>query len=965
MSTLAFGTTYSFLTSATPSSGWIIGFDVDGILKQIDTSGNITLIGGGPTAGNLATYSISQVLGVGNNTQTRSLIMGTATFIRSSNGGGKIELDRSGGTNSILISTDDSSLNESYLILKNDSAKFSFNSSKQMIDLDGSGNQLSIYNNNAGSVTLGVDTGTLIYGQLDEIKISYNTTATVSTGNYDKHAVFIGSKNSKISNGVVNTVVLGGENFTASNSNSVYVPNIYLKNQGGIKSTDSNEVFYLNDVNGSTLLDRNSGNLDSSWLLMATDYNSSYQAYIELGVNSDSGYGNDSQINIHNSKGPSFSNQSYSGITLGKNILRIVSQDVDGTLDTVRIILISGNSIVVDGSTSSFKGIEYSDDFSANFVTYSLVDKQYVDSQFTGFNLDVILAAGNNSEANDIIMGTATVLKSANGGGQIDLDSTGTADEVLISTDSGVQAESYISLNTTDVLVGSIGNITLDGQGVRVSSNDLQGVVYQADYSATFVTQSLVDKGYVDSGTSSLWSAIDSINLDYISEITAGLGLTGGGTYGTVNIDVNIGNGLQFVTNSIYLGGTLSQDTIIMGDSFNFTLDDATNISLSASGVIDNYVTDLSGYFGESYLDSNVIDARVGTVYGNTFSRLVVQNHVLLLENQNEVGDSTSYGLYLNEQTVADGSTNNRLIINDEVSQKGLVYTNDYSSNFTTYSLVTKGYVDEKQQYVNNGLTFSSGYIGLGGTLSNTITIDAYGNSIYFSDVGRFSVTASGFIEHTVYSISTNTSQQFHDGDNYFTRVDDIYGAFSLVNMTPVELELLVKDSVNHTAMNFYTQDQTIGDGSTNNRIIVADDSLKGIVYRSDYTANFTTYSLVTKGYVDSKKPYKVYVALLTQVASNAPVGLELENTFGFSPTFSYLGPGVYELEMTGEFLSSKTFLVCGSLDQDFVGPAGNYNNFISYRRDDDKIFLITGNSMVNNTNGLLNNTSIEIRVYP
>jgi hypothetical protein len=300
MSSIAFGSTYSFLTSATPSTGWVIGFDTDGVLKQKDSLGNIILIGGGPTAGNLGTYSISQVLTVGNNTGTRSIIMGTATNIKSVNGGGKIELDRLSGTNSVLISSDNSSQLESYLILKNDSAKFAFNSSKQMIDLDGNGNQISIYNNNAGSISLGVDTGSLIYGQLDEIKITYNATATASTGNYDKNAVLIGTKNSKIGNGVVNTVVLGGVGFTASNSNSVYVPDVYLQNQKGVKSIDSNEVFYLNDSNGYTLLDRNSGNLDSSWLLMATDYQSTYQSYIEIGVNSDPGYGNDSMIYISN-----------------------------------------------------------------------------------------------------------------------------------------------------------------------------------------------------------------------------------------------------------------------------------------------------------------------------------------------------------------------------------------------------------------------------------------------------------------------------------------------------------------------------------------------------------------------------------------------------------------------------------------------------------------------------------------
>lgn len=700
MSIIAFGSTYSFLTSATPSQGWVVGYDTDGVLKQKDTSGNIILIGGGPTAGNLGTYSISQILTSGNNTQTRSIIMGTATNIKSVNGGGKIELDRLSGTNSVLISSDNSFQAESYLILKNDQAKFAFNLSKQMIDLDGNGNQISIYNNNAGSISLGVDTGSLIYGQLDEIKITYNATATASTGDYNKNAILIGSRNSKIGNGVVNTIVLGGMGFTASNSNSIYVPDIYLQNQKGIKSTDSNEVFYLNDSNGYTLLDRNSGNLDSSWLLMATDYQSSYQSYIEIGVNSDLGYGGDSQIVLSNSKGPSYSYEPYSLVSLEKDLLRISSKDVDGTNDELKIdISAEYNFIQVDGPTASFKGIEYSDNYSSNFVTNSLVDKQYVDSQFTGFTLDVILTAGNNSESNDIVMGTATVIKSANGGGQIDLDYVGNSNEVFISTDNGFGAESYIVLSSNGVSIESIGSLDLNSDLISVSTNNLEGIKYQANYESTFVTQSLVNKGYVDSGTSSIWTAIDSINLDYISEIITGPGLTGGGTYGVLNIDVEIGNGLQFVTNSIYIGGTLSQDTLIDGDLYNFEISNATNISLSASGVINAFATDLSGYYGQSYLDSNGLYLQIGFVseYGSinpmTSSSVEIQNHRVSLVSNNH-SNLALISLYTNPQLISDGSTDNRLIVEDYEFSKGLVYASDYTANFTTYSLVTKGYVD-------------------------------------------------------------------------------------------------------------------------------------------------------------------------------------------------------------------------------------------------------------------------------
>jgi hypothetical protein len=67
---------------------------------------------------------------------------------------------------------------------------------------------------------------------------------------------------------------------------------------------------------------------------------------------------------------------------------------------------------------------------------------------------------------------------------------------------------------------------------------------------------------------------------------------------------------------------------------------------------------------------------------------------------------------------------------------------------------------------------------------------------------------------------------------------------------------------------------------------------------------------------------------------------------------------------MTGKFTSGKTFIVNGSPDQGPIG--GDFAHFISNRSDSNTILLSTMD--VNgggSSNGLLNETSIEIRVYP
>jgi hypothetical protein len=249
------------INAATPSSGWVVGYDLDGILKQKDIFGVIQEIGGGPTAGLPTIPNLENVLLIGNDSGTGPIIMGTSTYIGSSNGGGKIELDY-GVTNSVFISTDNSIGSESGILMQNAYSAFYSKGYKKTIEFDDASNKIAIYNLEGGSITLGVEGITpTLYDEIDEIKISYNTIATASTGDFDKQSVFIGTRNSVVSNGVVNSVVIGGFGITASTSNSVYVPDLYIQSQKGIKSLGGEQVFILND-NGDTYLDRNSGLYD-------------------------------------------------------------------------------------------------------------------------------------------------------------------------------------------------------------------------------------------------------------------------------------------------------------------------------------------------------------------------------------------------------------------------------------------------------------------------------------------------------------------------------------------------------------------------------------------------------------------------------------------------------------------------------------------------------------------------------
>jgi hypothetical protein len=100
---------------------------------------------------------------------------------------------------------------------------------------------------------------------------------------------------------------------------------------------------------------------------------------------------------------------------------------------------------------------------------------------------------------------------------------------------------------------------------------------------------------------------------------------------------------------------------------------------------------------------------------------------------------------------------------------------------------------------------------------------------------------------------------------------------------------------------------------------------------------------------------YKIYRANLTQTLATAPTANVLENTLSGTPTFAYVNVGRYTMTLTGEFI----------LDTHIIA-----NNFVkeglfkTYRQDNDTIVLITTDTAFAFADQILDNTSIEIKVY-
>lgn len=185
-------------------------------------------------------------------------------------------------------------------------------------------------------------------------------------------------------------------------------------------------------------------------------------------------------------------------------------------------------------------------------------------------------------------------------------------------------------------------------------------------------------------------------------------------------------NGLSVLGDSVQIGGFLNQNTTIDGSGQELNLDGLLNFSVTASQTIQLRSIDGSGF--DKYLQVSNSDVSLYSGDISTYSTVNVSDTSAYLYSQFASGDysfiSAEQGqVYLEtykgpsaswiripivSESVSDGSTDNNMIIKDGISSKGLVYLDDYSANFTTYSLVTKGYVD--------ALSFASGVSGTGTT---------------------------------------------------------------------------------------------------------------------------------------------------------------------------------------------------------------------------------------------------------
>lgn len=368
MSQVIFNNRVNMPTAATPSAGgYTVGYDLDGIIKQKDSLGNVTPLFSS------SSENLAQTLQLGNDSGAYSIVMGTGTSIRSGGAKSYIMLDYNGGifiyatssgfTSSVTLANGQSILrsmgNGGSADVEAKGASYSLNvySATQSVSFKQTNKTIEIFHTDthAGSSTIGVfSIGSSYDGDLID----------------NKAYVHINANGAQTLAGVKNSAIIGGQGLTASVSNTVYLGN----------SVNINNAYTLPGVDGS-----------NGQVLMTDGLGLVYWGAASSGSNpplSDVlAVGNNSELysiimgtstSIGSANGSSMIALDY----LGQNGILV---STDGAAKQKSYVQLT-ESVLSIGATSGTveigdkKGLVYAADYSATFVNNSLVTKQYVDS---------------------------------------------------------------------------------------------------------------------------------------------------------------------------------------------------------------------------------------------------------------------------------------------------------------------------------------------------------------------------------------------------------------------------------------------------------------------------------------------------------------------------------------------------------------------------------------------------------
>ncbi len=607
MGSILFGNTLDMLSAGTPSSGYFVAYDLDGILKQKDIFGVITEIGGGPTGGIGVTPSLSAVLSTDNISGPNDIVLSENQVLTSATGSAFLSLDDFGDTDIFVLASDST-------------AQIGFRGYSN-------GSVVQMFNNQSGGFAYIDSESIRVSGQLllelgisggYNIQALQNSTQSTSNGSLSRSGLYLNTSNGSFDSGVINSVIIGGLNLSATQSNTVYLGN----------NVNVNNVYTLPNYDGTvgqSIITDGSGNL--SWGapsgaglsdVLFIDNNSGVNSIVMGTATSILSSNGEGRIDLDYGSTSSISLSTDNGSFLKSYLI----------LDNSDIIIDASGSLNIGASTGSvvidnLQGLVYGFDYSSTFVNNSLVSKLYVDN--------LVSSGSGNGTASQVAFftGTSSITSSSifrydgnvidiggdyglGGGGRV-IFNINNGDGFLVPIASEISYGARISASyqlglgassSTGIVVQSTADPTGDSIGIFINSGGGTN-----NYSLRLNDGSQAQGKFLKSVTS-----IGEANWSFISES-----------------DIS-----DFGSYLPLAGGTVSGDLTVLGDlTISGT---ATYVNTENLYVRDNIITLNATYSGSPILDSG-IEVNRGT---GTYSKLL----------WNETLDYWQIGLSGSESTI-------------------------------------------------------------------------------------------------------------------------------------------------------------------------------------------------------------------------------------------------------------------------------------------------------------------------
>ncbi len=375
MSQIIFNTTIDMQNIlGTPSSGFAVAYDLDNVIKQKDSTGVVTPIGGGG-----GSQSLKQSLVIGNDTGTYSINLGTSSYIKTTIGNGRLYLSY-GNTYSTYLMNGNLTTATSSLNLTPEFIVLGKTTNHEFTNLDILSNTASIIVGSSTYSTTIRNTKNKIQFLTNQSGLGTGTNKAIEIGNISdgndglvKSYVHINTNGSTTSAGLYNTVIIGGENILATQSNFVYLGNnVNINNKYTFPNVDGAvDQVMRTDGSGNLYWDNSSGSIPGLYEVLGASYGSGTYS-IFMGVSQ----------SLRSLNGNSSLTLDYKGFV--NNIL------LTNNFSATQSYLILSEDVLHIGATNGLVtttnglGLQYTSDYTTSFVTHSLVTKAYVDSLGNG-----------------------------------------------------------------------------------------------------------------------------------------------------------------------------------------------------------------------------------------------------------------------------------------------------------------------------------------------------------------------------------------------------------------------------------------------------------------------------------------------------------------------------------------------------------------------------------------------------